>query len=366
MITKLKNPLNIGQAKMSFSGLLILACISFVIVFINLQNVTRNPLPDRGEMISAARQMVKAIQEIRKFRSERHIPIPVDLDPIESGMIGREFSAITTTLGDLKAKQVSVNPDFSALLVHWFHALDLSAGDRVVIHASGSFPSLSIASIIAAETVGLNPLIFSSIGSSSFGANIPELTYWDMEHHLYRMGIIRNRTQYATPGGENDNGSSFWSGGVEIAKTAALRNNYPFVLPDDLRQAIEMKYQWIKSWGNVKLFINIGGNQAALGRGTCTRQIPAGLITDKLSIACDTPGLIHLLNCESIPIIHLLNIKELTLQNGIALDPVIKDNPGYTRLYYKIKRPVWMAMLSLIILTLLMGGVRLYEKKYCD
>jgi poly-gamma-glutamate system protein len=363
MITELKNQIITVDVKMHPSGLLILALSSILIVFINLKNVTHNPLPERGEMIAAARQVIKALQEIRKFRSEKNIPMPAALDPIESGLIGQEFSSITTTLGDLTAKQVSLNPDFAALFVHWFNILGLSKGDRVVIHASGSFPSLSIAAVIATETAGLEPLIFSSIGSSAFGANLPQLTYWDIENHLYRNGIIGQRTICATPGGENDNGSSFWPGGLEIAEAAALRNNYPLVVPVDLRQAVSMKYKQIKSFDPVRLFINIGGNQAALGSGPCATQIPPGLITERLFNTCDNPGLIHLLSNESIPVIHLLNIRALALQNGISLDPDIKNDPGFTRLYFKMNKPLWLAIFSLIILALLITGVKFFEKK---
>jgi len=362
MITEFNNRTNSVNTKMHTSGLLILALSSILVVFFNIKNVTQKPLPEREEMIAAARQMTEALKEIRKFRIEKNIPIPAGLDPIESGWIGQEFSAITTTLGDLTAKQVSLNPDFAALFVHWFRILGLSKGDEVVIHASGSFPSLSIAAIIAAETAGLVPLIFSSVGSSAFGANLPQLTYWDIENHLYRSSIISHKTIYATPGGENDNGSSFWPGGMVIAEAAASRNNYPLVIPADLRQAVSMKYERIRSYGAVKLFINIGGNQAALGSEKCATEFSPGLITENLIDTCDDPGLIHLLNNESVPVIHLLNIRELALQNGISLDPDIKKDPGFTRLYFKTDKPVWLAIFSLLILALLMMGVKSLEK----
>lgn len=340
------------EIKTGTTGLLILAVLSLLILILNRVSVIREPLPERKEMIVAAGKMIDAVQEIRKFRKGKNIPIVPVLDPDGSGFIGQEFSVITTTLGELPAKQTALNPDFAALFIRWFRRIGLNRGEQVVIHASGSFPALSIAAIIAAENAGLEPVIFSSLGASAFGANHPDFTYWDIEYHLFKTGIIRHRTIFATPGGENDNGSSFWPGGMKIAGTAAVRNGIELIIPGDLQRSISLKYEHIKSLKRVGLFINIGGNQAALGKGPCVGQIPPGLITKKIGDTCDSPGLIHFMNQDSIPIIHMIDIKELALKNGISFKPDFKNDPGFTRLYFRQKRPLWLTVLSLVILTI--------------
>ena len=305
-------------------------------------------------MVSAAKTMNNAIEEISTYKKNNNIPSVPMTTSTNSGFIGIEFSPITTTLGNLEAKQTSTNPDFAALIVYWLNQLKLSSGQTAIIHASGSFPALSIAAIIACEIVGLEPIICSSGGASSFGANIPELTYWDMENYLWKKRIIKHRTQYATAGGNHENGSSFWEGGIDIIREAAIRNKHDLIMPNSLEDAIERKWYFLQKFKPVGAFINIGGNQAAMGNSKCSFNIPNGLIRTKLNCREPRKGLIHLFNQDNIPVIHFLNIRDIALQNGITLTPSILQKPGQSSLYYEEKKSLWLPIISLVlILTLL-------------
>ncbi|HID38045.1 MAG TPA: poly-gamma-glutamate system protein, partial [Calditrichaeota bacterium] len=223
----------------------ILALVSLILLLLSRLMTSTYPHPRQQDMQKAARHMEQAMGVIKEYHQQIYL-LDKQLDPLQSGFIGVEFSPITTTLGDLNAKINSTNPDFAALFVYWFYELSLSAGNKIVIQTSGSFPALSIACIIAAETYGLQPVIFSSAGASSFGANMPRFTYWDMENILYSKGIIGHRSKINTPGGQNDNGSSLWEGGMEIVRQAAERNGYALIIPENLDKAIEMKLKEIK------------------------------------------------------------------------------------------------------------------------
>jgi len=252
----------------------------------------------------------------------------------------------------LDAKQISTNPDFAALFIRWFDELKVHNCDTVVIHASASFPALSIAAIIACESAGLEPVILSSAGASSFGANIPEFTYWDMENYLFKKGLLKHRTLYASLGGQNDNGSSFWEGGMEAALNAAKRNNYLVHISKNLDQAVQQKLNFINSLGPLKLFINIGGNQSALGSGPCSMAIPAGIIDYRLDCNTKNPGLIFALNKNDVPLIHMLNIKEIAVSSGISISVDFYNGPGRADVYFIKSRPLWVPALSIIVLLL--------------
>ena len=332
----------IPNVKLSTRNLLYLAVVCLVVIILNLSIFERHDHPKRKIMIRAADQMIEAISRVSNLRIEKDLPINITHDPLRSGFIGTEFSPITTTLGSLPAKQTALNPDFAALYIHWFNQLGLENGDRVVIHASGSFPALSISAIIAVQKFGLEPLIFSSAGASSFGANLSEFTYWDIENTLFLKDIIHFRTQYATPGGQNDNGMSFWEGGMQIVKEAAQRNQYPLHIPPDLQAAIDDKIKIMQQFEPFQLFINIGGNQAAMGRSPCGLDIPVGLITS--TINCDEPnsGLIQLVNKRGIPVIHMLDIREIAVQHGISLEPERIGTQGESQLYTTEIRHTWL------------------------
>ena len=95
----------------------------------------------------AAHATQRAYAEILKWRLEKGIPIVSSLDPNGTGLIGCEYSDITSTVGDLKAKQLSVNPAFSALITTWLYEAGVRQGDSVAVSFSGSFPALNLSLI---------------------------------------------------------------------------------------------------------------------------------------------------------------------------------------------------------------------------
>ncbi len=135
------------------------------------------------------------------MRQRLGIPLDPALDPARSGLIGEEYTDLTTSLGHLRAKQTSLNPQFAGLVVMWLKRAGVRAGDRVALACSGSFPALNLAALCACETLDLRPLVFSSVGASNYGANLPGFTWLDMEAELHRQGLLRTRSRYASLGG---------------------------------------------------------------------------------------------------------------------------------------------------------------------
>ncbi|GAB4364784.1 MAG: poly-gamma-glutamate system protein [Calditrichia bacterium] len=312
-------------------------------------------------MVPAARKMHTALHTVQKFRISKGIPILQEVDPNQTGLIGAEFTPITTTLGNLEAKQTSLNPDFAALLVLWFSQLELQPGDRVGMQFSGSFPALCIAAIIAAEELQIVPVISSSIGASSFGANLPELTYPDIEKFLLQEGIINHGSTFVTPGGNEDNGSSFWQGGDSIAMQAAERNGYSLTIPNSLRESIQHKLKFFRENGEIKAFVNIGGNQSAIGNCPHSPVLPVGLVRSHPACHDSLRGLLMYSFEEKIPVIHLLNIRSVAAENGIHLTPYPLPEPGKSRVYYKIRnsKPVIIGALILLFAAIFFSHPRL-------
>jgi poly-gamma-glutamate system protein len=305
-------------------------------------------------MFEAAQKTKVAIIEIQRFRLEKKVAIDPRLDPNQTGLVGEEFTPITTTLGNLEAKQTALNPDFAALLVRWLKSLDLTENDHVALQLSASFPSLNIAAIIACEILQLKPHIASSIGASSYGANIPTFTYLDMEKKLFEKKIIQSRSSFVTCGGEADNGSSLWQGGYYMITEAASRNGYNLIQPSSLENAIQQKLDFFYSQRPINVFINVGGNQSALGNCPHSLILPKGLLTSYQFCMHDNRGLIMHFLSEKVPVLQLLDIRSLALENGLPLTPVPFPEIGKSSIYYHTKRSKAFAIISIIfILTIL-------------
>lgn len=154
-----------------------------------------------------------------------------ELDPHRTGLIGVEYSTITTTLGSLKAKRTAANPDFAAYVVRVLTDHGIGAGDSVLVTMTGSFPGMNLAALVALETLNVSSLRVCSLGASSYGANQEAFTWLDIEDTLYRDGMLMYRSDFVTLGGTGDVG-----GGLPVDSKRFLR-----------RKADSLGYSFLKS-----------------------------------------------------------------------------------------------------------------------
>ena len=350
----IRNSIYKSQNRAKYLPLLYLAVLTVLSIIIIDSTTKKSKISEYDKMLSTAQKIKTVYKEIYKYRLEKNLPINKLYDPNNTGLIGEEFSLITTTLGNLDAKQIALNPDFAALITKWILSLNISSGETIIIHASASFPALTIMAIIACEELNLKPVIFASVGASSWGANIPDMTYLDIENHLYENKIIKHHSTFVTPGGTNDNGSSLWEGGMEIIELSAFQNNYILHVPAVLDSSIVQKWNMIDKL-KPALFINIGGNHSALGDANCALQIPVGLITEPLRCReKGLQGLIYKCSKVNIPVMHFLKIKDIAFSNGIDISAFSFDNLGQSDIYYQKKISFPIAIISFLIIVSLL------------
>ena len=84
--------------------------------------------PLHARKVQAAEQMEAAARVVAAERLRRGIPIDPDTDPNRTGLIGPEYTPITTTLGHLGAKRTSTNPNMAGLIVHLLGQAGASRG----------------------------------------------------------------------------------------------------------------------------------------------------------------------------------------------------------------------------------------------
>ena len=235
-----------------------------------------------------------------------------DVDPSKvdyrmSGLVGVEWSEITTTLGPLAAKQASTDPMWAAHILRWFDKANLVSGDRVMIMASGSFPGFLVSALAASEIRGLQVELTVSLGSSTWGANRMEAPWPLLELCLRQAGCLKTQSSYYTPGGYGETGENYSADAMAVLKEASAAAGVPFLRLKDLNEVILMKTEEIRKF-SPKLLVLIGG-AASIGGGS-DDILPTGLITpDTHGVG---QGVAKAALAEGIPVLYLLNVKELS------------------------------------------------------
>jgi len=295
------------------------------------------------EQIKAAQLMKTSLEVIKEERLKRNVPVDVKLDTNQTGIIGGEYTRLTTTLGNLAAKRTSTNPAFAALLVKYFKEANLKKGDVIAIGASGSFPALIVAALSAAKALELDPLLIYSIGSSEYGANIPEFTFVQMLDCLNKENILPYSLLAISMGGYLDQAQGmFYPDSQKTIQHIAQVSGVYFINTDSVEENIQQRMQLYRAASSgkpIKAFVNIGGATPNYGNTNASITYPNGLVIAGPKIP-DHPerGLIFEYQNLGIPIIHLLNIRGLAVKNGLPIDPTplpeIREGGVYWRIAY--------------------------------
>ena len=264
-------------------------------------------------------ERVRAAQNhLSQWRQLNGTVSPIESDPWNCGLIGLEWSGITTTLGELSSKRTACNPAWAVQFSRWFRDLGLKPGDRIAIYSSGSFPGMMLNAIVAAEAMQLEPLLIVSLGSSTWGANHPESPWPVLATELRRGGFIRKRADYYTLGAGGELGQGLSPEGEELLREAADNAGVELLTAANLQEMIARKTQLLEAF-QPGLFISIGGSQANLGDAEEVLRLQTGLIPGNQDELFGN-GVIGAALRVDTPVIHMLNIKSIGYRVGIPYD----------------------------------------------
>ena len=92
--------------------------------------------------IKAATMMQESMNMLKNIRMEKGVFIDQENDPNETGLVGSQFSLITTDEGDLDAKLTTLDPNFAAAMVELLNRADLVKKDSKpyaggIVHKNG-------------------------------------------------------------------------------------------------------------------------------------------------------------------------------------------------------------------------------------
>jgi poly-gamma-glutamate system protein len=319
------------------------------------------PHPLDPVMRRAALRMAEMAAVIRAARQARGVAIDARYDPNRTGMIGVEWSPITTTLGDLAAKRTATNPNTAAGLVMWLDAAGVREGSLIAVGASGSFPGLVVATLAAAWAMGAEPVVVSTVASSNWGANVPEFTWLDMEAALHRAGLAP-RSAAASLGGEDDAGQGPDAQARALLNRAVSRSGVPLIEGASLRERIEARmdvYDRAAGGRPIAAFVNVGGAVANIGTCLEILRVPPGVHTS-LPECRGEPGAMWLMSRGGVPVIHLLHVAGIASALGLPIDPVPLPVPGRGAPFARPPRALAAGLLAFLLagLGLIVRGSR--------
>lgn len=332
--------------RISLLSLLVVTALTVVLMILELNSKTRVKTPFHDEKVTAAELTARCFQTIRLATTTDNIPIDRINDPNETGLIGLQYSPITTERGDLSAKLTSTNPNFAALIVDYLRAARVRPGDTVAVSFTGSFPALNIAVLSALKVMDIQPIIITSVGSSMWGANRPALTYLDMERVLIEHNLLPFKTYAASVGGEDDIGRGLSPEGRQSIIDAITRNGVQALNSKSIEDAINQRIL-LYSHG-IKAFINVGGAVTAL---LATDAAPGFIPPRQVK---NGRGLVAEFSRAGIPVINLSDIVNLANEHDLPIAPIPMPDVGTGKLYFEYRYSVVQAILYLVVLCIVL------------
>ncbi len=329
--------------------ILVLFALSILFFVLAKSFPSREAAKAKAEMIRASEIMAKAVDTIRECRGGKDLILDKSIDLNQTGLIGLEFSTMTTSLGSLEAKRTTANPNFAALLVLLLNEAKIESGDAIAVGASSSFPALLVAVLSAAKAMNLKPIVINSLGASQWGANNPDFHWLDVQNCLLNAGIFTAIPIAISLGGEGDEGKDMSSEGRSFLINEIRESGIFFLHEPDLVSNVEARmrlYEEKAGEGKIKAFINIGGSWPNMGEDPEILKLRPGLVKIKKLPPAEKRGVLFAMAALNIPVIHLLYIKGLVDRYGLSWDPVPLPQPGKGKIY----QLVWKRQTSFLFL----------------
>lgn len=343
-----------------------LAVLSVVLYYIAQSSYKQIQSPWFEEKQSAAQKMDTAIRILRNESLELGYTIDKINDPNETGMVGSSVSTITTSRGTLSERLVTLNPNFSAALIDILKRADISEGDYVAVGVTGANPGANLALYSALETLKANPVIITSVGAATYGANRELFTWLDMEKALYENGIISFYSEYASIGGTNDLGRGLPPEGRLNLIRAIERNNRILInginLEDNIKLRLDVYDRLLPEGKRYKAFINLGAGVGTVGSLVNAKIISTGVHRRLGEKDFQEPGTMMFFAKRNIPVVHLYNINKIISDYKLPSNPYPLPKPGTGSLFSTQINNVIVALICWIVLIAAIVAVIIFDR----
>lgn len=344
-------------ARASTAALAGLACFAIVAYAFAERSVTPVHAEAYRMKLKAVHIMQRGERAIAAAKHERGVDVDSRNDPYGYGVIGPQFSLITTDRGSQRAKMLAAHPNFAAGITQLILQAGVHEGDVVAVGVTGSLPGLNLAVYSACQAIGAQPVVITSVGASMFGANDPELTWLDMESVLSQHSITPFHSLAASLGGGGDVGRGLSPSGRQLILDAIERNHVRYLDATNLLEAVRGRVALYDSVANslgkpIKLYINVGGGLASLGGAQNGRLIPAGLTHRLAARNYPNRGVINVMAERRIPVIHLLQVNKLARDFDMGDGTTTPTPVGKGLLFIRYRYNPWIVGAAAILVLL--------------
>jgi poly-gamma-glutamate system protein len=254
----------------------------------------------------------------------------------------------------------------AAVMVLYFREAGVQRGDTIAAGVSGSFPGMNLAMYAAADAVGVVPVVITSLGASSWGANNPRFTWLHMEATLKEVGLLERGSVAASLGGGEDMGRQLSPGGREMLRESARRNGVPLIEEPLLEQAVHRRmvvYDSVAGRAAYELYANIGGGLASIGHSRNTQILEEGL-HDRLPILnYPRRGVIHAFSDRDVPVLNIYNIVQIADAFDLPRTPNPLPQPGQGRLFAEERYSMLVTSVALLVVLATLIVVLLFDRR---
>jgi len=363
-----------AYGKPSYFLLIFLTLLSLLLFYLAEKSQMPRKAAFYDEKIAAAEIAKKAQEIIKQELAKRGYVIDVQNDPNLTGLIGQQYSLITTDRGFIRDKLVAADPNNAAVMIELFHKANLQPGDLVAVTLTGAFPGMNIAVLAACKTMALKPVIITSVGASAWGANWEEFTWLDMESALVADGLWDYKSVAASIGGGNDHGRGLAPRGRELLEQAIARNGVELIssisdqnptgsLDKNIERRIKI-FDREKGGNKYRLAVNVGGGLAAIGSTQNGQLIPPGYNARLYERALPAEGAITILAERHIPVIHLLQIDDFARRYDLLTDATSLPAIGKGKVFVQERYSITTTIIYTVVLLVALWAAIRFDFRY--
>ncbi len=246
------------KGKVGRTTLILFALSALILFLLETQTKRKERSSSYEKKVEAGNLAQKCFEVVREERVSLGLGIDSINDPNYSGLIGSANSLITVGRRDLEEVLLTTAPNLASFFVAVLEKTRAQEGETIAVSLDGSFPGANISFFCAAKVLGLSLFPIGSLTSSSWGANNPAFSYFDMERILSERALLPYRTLFASLGGEDDGGRGLSEFAREILAKNSLRNGIALIEGESLSQRKLSLYP-----PRARILVNIGNCQSA-------------------------------------------------------------------------------------------------------
>ena len=278
--------------------------------------------------------------------------------------VNERLSLALLGTGKLSNKLITINPNFSAMIVDQFKRAGIERGDVVVLCCSNSYPALNLATCAAIESLELTPILITLETKPKDKERKSRRIWYAMQESLYKQGLISFQSESIVVSEYQNACSTSYVEGIEYQLNNEDKKRFGLFNMSRLNESIKCASVHLNQVKNIKLFINIGGGVVSLGSYKNASKLPSGLhLRLKPGKFKDKQGVLFEMAEKKIPVLNLFNVQELVYKYDLPKDALPLCKAGEGTLFQEYKYNMVIVVITTTIFMVFIITVLYHDKK---